>query len=330
MRKLAKIPTGSHLYGTATASSDFDFKVIYLPELSDIVLGKRAEIFKDRPVKENECMPAGEVETEYVPLQRFAYDFFSGQAWAIECAFAMLDPAANNIEFYDSAEKKLGQFVRELVKRYLTKELNAMVSYAIRQSQLYGVKAERLNALERLSEVLLTVENPANVRLSEIKDKLNLVLSSEIAFTVIKGTNPAHLNQPALKVNNREYPLTSSVLYLNQQLDKVRARYGERVKNARGEEIDWKALAHAVRVVSQAVDLLKTHNLKFPLANSQLLLDIRQEKLSFDESIAIFTRLNTELEELSKSTSLQPRTEELKNRFETWLSNWLIFDFYNN
>jgi hypothetical protein len=329
MRKIVKIPFGSHLYGTSTLQSDIDLKVIYLPELSDMVLGKKAEIYKDRPVKENECMSAGETETEFVPIHRLAYDFFSGQSWAIECTFAMLDPITNNVEFFEDRQQQMSLFARELVQRFLTKELNAMVSYAIKQSQLYGIKAERLNALERLIGFLQTIENPTVVRLADIKNALNTLLSDEIMFTIIKGTNPAHTNQPALKVNNNEYPLTSSVQYLLIELNKVRERYGERVKKAQSSEIDWKALSHAVRVVSQAVDLLKTHELKFPLANKQLLLDIKQEKIPFDDSIAIFTQLNTELEELIKTTTLQPRTEELKKRFEKWLSNWLIFNFYN-
>lgn len=325
---IVKIPFGSHLYGTATPASDFDFKVVYLPNLTDLVIGKKAEIYKEKPGRPDEVMQAGEVETEFVPLQRLAQDFFSGQSWAIECTFAILSGEYEMLE--PGLEYDLQTFCNTLVEKFLTRDLKAMVSYAIHQSQMYGVKAERLNAIERLIEALSKVERPQFTRLSDIKLILDTLIDGEtISYSIIKGTNHTYQEQPALKVNNREYPMASMVHYLLTELLKVKQRYGERVKRAQGEEVDWKALSHAVRVVRQAVSLLQHKQIKFPLPSAQLLTDIKNQQLSFAEATSIFAELNTRMEELQKTTELQEKTPELKAHFDTWLANTLINDWYN-
>jgi predicted nucleotidyltransferase len=327
MTPIVKIPFGSHLYGTNTLSSDFDYKVIYLPSLEDMVLGKKAEIYKEKPGKPSEVMQPGEVETEYAPLQRLAQDFFSGQSWAIECVFAILSDRHEMITNFYTTELKW--FCKDLVESFLTRDLKAMVSYAIHQSQMYGVKAERLNAIERLIKVLNLVERPQFTRLSDIKVILDTLIDDEtISYSVIKGTNHTYQEQPALKVNNREYPMASMVFYLNQEMHKVKQRYGERVKKAQGEEVDWKALSHAVRVVRQAVSLLKYGELTFPLVYAEMLVDIKEHRMTFEEATGIFTELNTRMEELQKTTTLPEKTPELKKEFEEWLADQLINYWY--
>jgi hypothetical protein len=324
---IVKIPFGSHLYGTATPSSDFDFKVVYLPDLKDLVLGKKFEIYKERPGDDSDTMKAGEIETEYVPLQRLAQDFFSGQSWAIECVFAILSGKYEMINSY--FELDLKAFCEALVERFLTRDLKAMVSYAIHQSQMYGVKAERLNAIEKLIKVLEKVERPEFTRLSDIKLILDTLIDDEtISYSIIKGTNHTYQEQPALKVNNREYPMASMVSYLRQEMVKVKLRYGERVKKAQGEEVDWKALSHAVRVVRQAISLLETGTLTFPLPCSNLLLSIKEGNRSFEEATALFSGLNNSMEKLQKTTKLPEKTPELKKEFDEWLSSELLNFWY--
>lgn len=328
MTPIVKIPFGSHLYGTATASSDFDFKVIYLPRLEDLVIGKKAEIYKEKPGKPDEVMQAGEVETEFAPLQRLAQDFFSGQSWAIECIFAILSSKYEMIE--PGLEYDLQCFCSTLVERFLTRDLKAMVSYAIHQSQMYGVKAERLNAIERLIDTLNTVDRPQFTRLSEIKPLLDTLIDDEtLSYSIIKGTNHTYQEQPALKVNNREYPMASMVHYLLTEMFKVKQRYGKRVQAAQGTEIDWKALSHAVRVVRQAVSLLQHGKLKFPLPSAALLLDIKEKKLTFEEATTIFAELNTRMEELQTTTVLPEKTPLLKEAFNEWLADQLIYVWYD-
>src|SRR6478609_1788353 len=85
------IPTGSRLYGTDTPESDYDFKAIVLPALDDLLLNKKLTNRKEKPEGHGpqDKMTAGGTETEYLPLQVFLDDFFSGQTYALEIAFAV-------------------------------------------------------------------------------------------------------------------------------------------------------------------------------------------------------------------------------------------------
>ena len=47
---LFKILSGSRLYGTNTKSSDFDYKVVILPELNGLLLGDKIITKKEKPV----------------------------------------------------------------------------------------------------------------------------------------------------------------------------------------------------------------------------------------------------------------------------------------
>ena len=323
--QLVRLPTGSRLYGTSTENSDFDFKVLYLPALEDLLVGKKMEIYKDKPVGDDEAMPAGAEETEYVPLQIFAKHFFEGQSYAFESAFSITQDIG---EYDEEHERTLKAFAKDLIEHYLTKDIRAMVSYAIHQSQMYGVKAERLNAVEALIEVLEAVEHPANTSLKQLDSVLQPLFGDTISYSIIKGTNIYYQEQPALKVNNREYPLTASAQYLLNEMVKVKARYGKRVQQAQGEEIDWKALSHAIRVVSQAVSLLQNGSLVFPLVESPMLLSVKRGEVPFEEAKAIFVELNTRMEELLETTKLPEKTQELKDSFTPWLASWMKF-FYH-
>ena len=44
VNELLRTVYGSHLYGTSTPSSDFDYKVVYLPPLEDVLLGKEKKL----------------------------------------------------------------------------------------------------------------------------------------------------------------------------------------------------------------------------------------------------------------------------------------------
>lgn len=59
--------------------------------------------------------------------------------------------------------------------------------------------------------------------------------------------------------------------------------YGERALQAeRDEGIDWKALSHAVRVGREALELLQTGRITFPLPYASELLAIRRGERPYD------------------------------------------------
>jgi hypothetical protein len=206
-----------------------------------------------------------------------------------------------------------------------------VVSYAVHQSQLYAVKAERLNILTDIIEALLTVENPKTTRLSTIIDeKLKPLFGEFIHEEQIKGTNLTYKNQPAIKINNRAYPITVSVGYLIKELEKAKLRYGNRVQSALNEEFDWKSFSHAVRITHQAIDLLTENNLIFPLPYASYLKQLKSGVISKDAAFSVFKEMTTTLEiliEQNKKTVVEK--EDQHHRFNDWLSISLLEYWYN-
>lgn len=77
---VVRMTFGSHLYGTSTTASDFDFKSVYVPTAEDIILQKvKASISTLRPKAEGEKNQAGETEEECYSLQRFLKLLCDGQ-----------------------------------------------------------------------------------------------------------------------------------------------------------------------------------------------------------------------------------------------------------
>jgi len=329
-QKLVKVTFGSRLYGTNDENSDIDSKVIYLPDIAKLLIGVAPKNSKERAVGPNAKMMAGEEEIEYIPLQRFAIDFFEGQSYAYELAFAIANDTQSVFHtIYDNDSFRIYHFISRLIHKFLTCDISKMVGYAIHQSQVYGVKGERLKALTSLVEVLrpVAIENKS-ATLAEWNIVIAPLLSDLVFYTKINGTNDAYIDKPALVVNGKVFALNNSVSYVVEQLDKMIVKYGHRAQKATVDSIDWKALSHAIRIVAQANTILVNGYLQFPLPEADYLRAVKQGKVPFEDAVSMFEQLNNEMEANLKTSKLRAKTPELRHEFDEWLGEQLK-DFYN-
>lgn len=318
---IVKIKFGSTLYGTADEQSDIDNKIIFLPNIDNLLLGKVPRNFVKKDSAPNSKMNAGEEEIEYIPLQRFAIDFFEGQSYAYELAFAL--EKSDNYEFLADVQcSTFFYFLDELKSIFLTKDISHMVGYAIHQSQVYGVKGERLNAVEKLLNFLKTVEKPKTTKLKDIVIPLDCV-NAYVRYAYIKGSNTEYANQLALQVNNRYYHVSEKIQNLITNFEKLFDKYGHRAKKAQENEVDWKALSHAIRIVFQANEILTKEHLTFPLEIADVLRDVKRGRVEFDDAVSLFSELNNSMDRNLLTSELPPKTDALKEEFNEWLCYWL-------
>src|ERR1019366_365533 len=101
-------------------------------------------------------------------------------------------------------------------------------------------------------------------------------------------------------------------------LDKLVNEYGKRALQAGGQQgVDWKALSHAVRVGTQAIELLRTGNVTFPLANAGHLLDIKLGRLLYKE-------VSTEIEGLVDLIEIEAIESDLPEEPDMrWIENFI-------
>jgi hypothetical protein len=92
---------------------------------------------------------------------------------------------------------------------------------------------------------------------------------------------------------------------------RIYENYGRRAKLAQTNEgIDWKALSHAVRVANEALELLATANVTFPLPNAAHILEIKRGLLPYDDVASEIERLLEEVERASEVSTLRDEADQ--------------------
>lgn len=335
---LFSVLTGSHLYGTAGPNSDFDYKAVVLPKLDDLLLNKKVTNRKEKPegLKAGDKMLAGETETEYLPLQVFFDDFFNGQTYALEVAFAVVQglhevPGVNGEK--DNRFAYQQRMMTELVDRFLTSNVKKMVGYAVAQSRMYGLKTERYTSLKEFLDTVYmyfdkTMFSELSVETKMRHTRLNsdvheLLLRTVLTLPHVKEVQVFNARggketSPGLEVAGKQFPLTNSWHTVYSSLKGTLTNYGERVKQFDGEGVDWKALSHAMRITEQVLELSRTGTLVFPRPNADFLRAVKNGEVSLDEATAYLDTAFSMVDEAVSKSVLRERTPELEKEFEAF------------
>jgi hypothetical protein len=114
---------GSRLYGTNGPKSDVDWKYLFLPRFEDVLLGK--QVMKTKFVSPNAEDKSKQVDEDFVPVQKFAYDFLKGVPYAVELAFGSMGEHADQKFVVPEFE----YFMKELRETFLNKKLSGFLGF---------------------------------------------------------------------------------------------------------------------------------------------------------------------------------------------------------
>lgn len=302
MRQIFRTKFGSRLYGTSTPSSDVDFKSIFIPDGRSILLQRTKGAINDqRPKQEFEKNVAGEVEEERFSLQRYLGLLAEGQTVALDCLFAPEwawtdDPTWEWQEIVDNRD------------RLLTKKSKAFIGYAQKQSAKYGIKGSRVAAAREALRLLKLAEDfyGAHTKMEEMSATI-LEKTATIEFmAVVPQTMPNGGVVQHWEVCGRKMPFTSSIKNGREIMQKLVDEYGKRALQAESNQgVDWKALSHAVRVGHQALELLQTGKITFPLPNREHVLAIKLGQFDYSAVAAEIEDLLPRIEAAAKASSLR-------------------------
>jgi len=329
---LFTVTYGSKLYGTSTPTSDTDNKVVYVPPLGSMLLGKKPSIYKTRfdaegnPIGTNDTMPENGVETEYFPVQTFVHDFVAGQTYAVEIAHAYLSYGPPEHGFGYNMEKPIYDFVKELVDNFGNSEVYSMVGFAMKQTFDYVKRGERLNDAKRVLEAVdRYMSNSTIVRLDTVFDGVPLyqLIAAQAGLETEVLTN-GHKPQNSLKLNGRNYVDTTTLEHFRKQIVKLIDAFGERTNEAAKKDVDYKSLSHAVRVYQQAIEILETGKITFPRPNAEYLLKIKQGQVPLEDVKLKLSMLDEEVQQMIDTSTMRKRTPELEKAAEAWLLTKLM------
>lgn len=300
---VVRIEFGSHLYGTNTASSDHDYKSVHVPCARDILL-QRVKGSLEHKVKrfEGDKNAPEDTDDESYSIQRYLGLLSEGQTVTIDMLFTPKPLVTSPLWEEIRANKDL----------LLTKRSAAFVGYCRTQANKYGIKGSRVAAAKDAAEFFKSHYDRlgTTAKLHEIADLLP-VLAGEHTKIVELETTPGN-TEMFVECCNRKVSFGNTIKAAYEIYSRIYDNYGKRAKLAQTNEgIDWKALSHAVRVANEALELLATANVTFPLPNAQHILEIKRGLLPYDEVASEIERLLVEVEEASASSVLRDEADQV-------------------
>jgi hypothetical protein len=268
MKELVVMEFGSYVYGTNVETSDRDYKAIYVPAGRDILLQRVKNTLHEsnRPEgmskNDNTC-----VDREVFSLQQFMKLLCDGQTVALNMIFT---PDRHII-----SGSKEWEWIKDNKHEFIHKGVTAFAGYCRQQANKYGIKGSRMAAVRFAAEYFENIHEigHGNVKLSELGDKFKADFAGREHCEFVTD----RYEQEMLSVCNRKIQKSVTCTHAHKIFKRVLEEYGARALQAeKNIGIDWKALMHAVRVCSEAIELLSTGRITYPRPERDLLLAIRR------------------------------------------------------
>jgi len=301
MTILVKTLFGSRLYGTQIDGvSDLDYRGVYLAPLKDCLLNRIKDTVTD-PTEE---------DTQLFSLTYYLNLAAQGQSIAIEL-LAAPDRAI-------VVTSPTWEYLRTNRKRFFTRNMHSFLGYAKSQSSKYSSRIDRLNEIETMFKVFQRPRTKSieDIRLGEIWDELPE--STNAVKTV--NTRNTNADKRAYVVCGRELQSTVSMAHAAGVIENIRDGYGERVRQAKDGLIEWKALAHAYRVAYQALEIVETGDLIYPLGRADYLRDMRLGKMDFFKE-----GLDAKLDNLINEVQAKMDASDLPDRVDqSWIDQFVL------
>lgn len=310
MDLIVEMRFGSHLYGTNGPDSDLDFKAVYIPEARDILLQRvRGSVSQKTDHGFGRKNAPGEEDREAYSLDRYLSLLAGGQTVALDMLFApeamMMRPPA-----------PLWRTIVAHRDRLVTRKAMGFVRYCEQQANKYGIKGSRVASARAGCRLLAGLETQYGgaAKLGDAEAELVAFCAVTDHAAMRAAARPGGIVQPGsmmqpvrhLVLCGKAMPLTSSIKNARQIAERMLDAYGDRARQAAGEAgVDWKALSHAVRVGSQALELFQTGRIVFPLVNAAEILAIKRGQQSYEAVAAEIERLLAAIETASERSCLR-------------------------
>jgi hypothetical protein len=299
---VVRIEFGSHLYGTNTESSDHDYKSVYVPCANDILL-QRVKGSLGHKVKryEGDKNSPEDTDDEMYSLQRYLGLLSEGQTVTIDMLFAPKPLISSALWEEIRANKDL----------LLTKRSAAFVGYCRTQANKYGIKGSRVAAAKEAAEFFKAQCDRlgTTAKLHELAGSLSPLLGEHTKIMDL-DTTPGN-TETFFECCNRKVSFGNTIKAAAEIYARIYENYGKRARLAQTNEgIDWKALSHAVRVANEALELLTTAHVTFPLPNAAHILAIKRGLVTYEAVAEEIEGLLAKVERASEISTLRDDADQ--------------------
>jgi hypothetical protein len=194
--------------------------------------------------------------------------------------------------------------------KLISRKVEGFIGYCRKQAAKYGIKGSRIACVR---EALTLIDNhPKHNKVFELAHHIqDFVITHKNYSSIALIAQPSGQHLYHWEVCDRKIPYTIQIKEARNILQKIFDNYGERTRQAEHNEgVDFKAVAHAIRVSEQAEELLTTGHITFPRPNASELIKIKCGQYQYALLAEILEKNLDYLEDLMITTDVLPETSD--------------------
>jgi len=315
---------GSKLYGTDNPNSDTDYKGIFIPNHTSVLLKQDLEHFNFNSNDNNTKNGKDDIDLQLFSIYKFFSLLKKGETGAIDILFSLF---REETQVYNN--EKFTSILKENYKRFYNKNLHSFLGYCVGQSKVYNVRGERFNELHLFVEYFNALAKEQGEEKLESMFPLIEELFKNKKYKYIKFiTAPIsrgsgeHKEGLYIEVLGKRFFGSVKVKYFSEKITDMEQQFGNRAR-ASAKGVDFKALSHAVRVIDEVEELIDHQFITFPLKNKVYITSVKEGNEQLENVMDyIDQKLNVVQAKLEQSTLPEQSDEQFINDLIlTWVSN---------
>jgi len=302
---------GSKLYGTDNPNSDTDYKGIFIPNKNDVLLKRDLDHYNFNSNNENTKNSKDDIDLQLFSIYKFFSLLKKGETGAMDILFSMF---REDTQVYNN--KEFTQVIMENYTKFYNRNLHSFIGYCVGQSKVYNVRGERFNELHRFVEYFNALaKEQANEKLEsmfpqieELFKEYNYKYINFVMGAISRGSGEEKEGK-YVEVLGKRFLGTVTVGYFSERVTEMEEQFGNRAK-ASAKGVDFKALSHAVRVISEVEELIDDGFITFPLKNKVYVTSIKEGNESLGDVMEYIDKKLTLVQEKLEKSALPQRSDE--------------------
>lgn len=272
---------GSRLFGVSTKDSDFDYKGIFVEDLSEL-LEKKNEV---RQFEIPASATSKKIETELFSLNYYMKLLSNGQVIPMDMLFTPKEYWTDSSEVWEK--------IRAVKQELVSSRVGPFVGYARGQAMKYGLKGNKIVTIEKALK-LVSMNYSFNDICAELDGMEGVVFETE---------RTSNRNIRHIRICGKSFGETTDRVLWTVPLQKLRDSFGKRAEEA-VNGIDLKAQYQTVRICCEAIELLTTGEITFPRPEADTLIKIRGNEFTPIQLEEMIESLFATLQEVEPKTTL--------------------------
>lgn len=295
--KMFTVIHGSHLYGLNTATSDMDYKSVYMPTKKQIYTGNFERVINLNTKTNNSVKnSADDIDHTVYSLHEFVRLLAKGDMVALDMLHA---PSATS---QDRDAFHMFRFLQLHKDLFYCKNMNSFMAYVRHQAAKYGIKGSRLAFAKEVQRILIEHQPVKDEKLALYRD-------------ILPESEYAEKRDEGYYFFGSLYQWTGWYSSLTTKCLKMITEYGHRARLAeQNQGVDWKAISHSLRAAYQLQSIFNEGNIVFPFQGAQkdLLMKVKAGELPYLQVAELIEEEMDKTEKAAKNSSLPNTVNEDK------------------